>query len=245
MSEQAFEVRTQDGVIDGYFYAPPSGKGPGVIQLTDIAGIRPANRELAQRLAADGYAVFLPNVFYRTGRPPLFDFPPSFGDERTTKRFGELVKPLTLDAIARDAAALTEYVANSPAVKSSKIGVVGYCFTGSMAMRYAATCPDRVAAAASFHGGGLYNDQATSPHLVLPQIKARLYFGHAVEDRSMPAAAIEKLEEALAAWGGKYTSETYAGAKHGWTSADGPVYNEAQAERAYAALKQLFDDTLR
>lgn len=245
MSEQALEVRTPDGVIDGYFYPPPSGKGPGVIQLTDIVGIRPANRELAQRLAADGYAVFLPNIFYRTGRPPLFDFPPSFGDERTTKRFGELVKPLSLDAIARDAVALTDYVANSPAVNASKLGVVGYCFTGSMAMRYAATCPDRVAAVASFHGGGLYNDQPTSPHLVLPQIKARLYFGHAVEDRTMPAPAIEKLEQALAAWGGKYDSETYEGAKHGWTSADAAVYNEAQAERAYATLKKLFDDTLR
>jgi carboxymethylenebutenolidase len=245
MSEQTFELRTPDGVIDGYFYPPPSGKGPGVIQLTDIIGIRPANRELAQRLAADGFAVFLPNVFYRTGRPPLFDFPVVFGDERTTKRFGELVKPLTLDAIARDAVALTDYLASSPVVSASKLGVVGYCYTGSMATRYAATCPDRVGALASFHGGGLWTEQPTSPHLVLPQVKARVYFGHAVEDRSMPTAAIEKLEQALAAWGGNYQSETYEGAKHGWTSADSGVYNEAQAARAYTKLKELLSDSLR
>jgi carboxymethylenebutenolidase len=245
MSEQALEVQTQDGVIDGFFYPPPSGKGPGVIHFTDIIGIRPANRALAQRLAADGYAVFLPNVFYRSGRPPLFDFPVVFGEERTNKRFGELVKPLSQDAIARDAVALTDFVASSPAVSSPRLGVVGYCFTGSMALRYAAACPDRIAATASFHGGGLFNDQPTSPHLVLPQVKARLYFGHAVEDRSMSAAAIEKLEEALSAWGGKFESETYADARHGWTSADSSIYNPTQAERAYAKLKELFDGTLR
>jgi carboxymethylenebutenolidase len=113
-----------------------------------------------------------------------------------------------------------------------------------MAMYAAATRPEKVAAAASFHGGGLYTDAPTSPHLVLPRIKARLYFAHGVEDRSMPKEAIAKFEEALKGWGGRYESETYEGAHHGWTSADNPSYNQPQAERAFQKLLELLRQTL-
>ncbi len=122
--------------------------------------------------------------------------------------------------------------------------MVGYCFTGAMAVRFAASQPDMFAAAASFHGGRLYTDEPTSPHTLLPQVKGRLYFGHAVEDRGMPKEAIEKFEHALAAWGGKYESETYAGAHHGWAVPDNPSYNQPQAERAFQKLTALFADTL-
>ena len=125
------------------------------------------------------------------------------------------------------------------------IGVVGYCFSGKMAMYAAAARPDKVAAVASFHGGGLYTDAPTSPHLALPRIKARLYFGHATNDRSMPEEAIAKLDEALKRWGGKYESETYKDASHSWTASDSPVYNEPQAERTFHKLLELFDQTLR
>jgi carboxymethylenebutenolidase len=125
------------------------------------------------------------------------------------------------------------------------MGVVGFCFSGAMAMRAAAARPDRIAAAASFHGGRLCTDQPTSPHRELPRIKARLYFGHAVNDKSIPAEQIAKFEESLKAWGGRYESETYEGALHGWTVPGGHVYNHAQAERAFEKLTQLFAETLK
>ena len=103
---------------------------------------------------------------------------------------------------------------------------------------------DKVAAVASFHGGGLYTEEPTSPHLLLWRIKARLYFGHATKDRSMPPEAIEKFDSALAAWGGKYESEVYEGALHGWTVPDAPVYNEPQANRAFDELTKLYASTL-
>ena len=109
--------------------------------------------------------------------------------------------------------------------RDAKFGVAGYCFTAALAMRYADACPDRIAAAASFHGGGLFTDSMTSPHLVLPRIKARLYFAHAMKDRSMPEEAIRNFERTLEEWGGQYESETYDGAYHSWTSSDSPVYN--------------------
>jgi carboxymethylenebutenolidase len=245
MIEQNIEIRTADGKSDSVLFLPEQGRCPGVIHLTDIGGIRPAHSDMARRLAAEGYAVLMPNVFYRTGRPPMFDFAPSMGDERTMKRFAELASPLTPQAMERDAEAYVDFLAAQPTVGAGGIGVVGYCFTGSMAMRTAAVRANRIVAAASFHGGGLYTDAPTSPHLVLPKIKARLYFGHAIEDQSMPKEAIAKLDRALETWGGKYESEVYSGAHHGWTTSGTPAYNQQQAEHAFEKLTAFFAATLR
>jgi carboxymethylenebutenolidase len=186
----------------------------------------------------------MPNVFYRTGKPPMFSFRPDFNDERTRKRLAEISGPLTPEAMARDAAAYVDFLAAQNGVRKGSLGVVGYCLTGAMALRTAAARPDKIAAAASFHGGGLFTDKPTSPHLLLPRIKARLYFGHAFEDRSMPQEAIEHLNDALATWGGKYQSEVYDGARHGWTTLDAPVHNQPQAERAFAKLTELLAQAL-
>ncbi|MGH9823979.1 MAG: dienelactone hydrolase family protein [Blastocatellia bacterium] len=245
MIEQNLEIQTTDGACDGIlFSADDTSRRPGVILLTDIGGIRPANRDLARRIAEQGYSVLIPNVFYRTGRPPMLDFKPTAGDERTVKRFAELTGPLTPDAMERDCGCYVDFLAAHKSVKGGEMGVVGYCFTGAMAMRMAATRPEKIAAAASFHGGKLFTDTETSPHIVLPRIKARLYFGHAIEDNSMPAEAIAKLNDALKAWGGKYESEVYDGARHSWTSTDSPAYNRGQAERAFDKLITLFADVL-
>jgi carboxymethylenebutenolidase len=244
MIEKAIEIKTADGVADGLLYRP-EGKPAraGVIHLTDIMGIRPSHEQMAKRLAEQGYIVLMPNLFYRTGKPPLFDFQPQLGEERTMKRFGELRGPLTADAVERDVAAYVDYLCEQPGV-TAKVGVVGYCFAGSVAMRTAAKRPDKIAAAASFHGGHLFTKEPTSPHLLLPRIKARLLFGHAVQDQSMPEEAIKNFNDALAAWGGRYESETYEGARHGWTVPGMPVYDEKQAERAFVKLTELFAQTL-
>ena len=246
MIEEAIEIRTTDGTADGFLYRADGGqRRPGVIHLTDIGGIRPSHREMAKQLAEKGYTVLMPNVFYRTAKPPIIDVTIGMGDERTMKRFAELRAPMTPEAVEQDATAYVNFLASHAAVSSQSLGVVGYCFTGAMAMRTAAANPAKIAAVASFHGGGLYTDEPTSPHLVLPRIKARLYFGHATKDRSMPPEAIEKFDRALAAWGGKYESEVYDGAFHGWTTADAPVYNKPQADRAFAKLTELFAATLK
>lgn len=247
MIESALSIETPDGVADALLLQPPSGaSGPGVIHLTDIRGIRDSQREMAGRLVARGFVVLMPNVFYRTGRPPVFDMPFIPGDERAMKRFQELTSPLTPEAIERDMAAYIDFCTAQRAVRRGKIGLVGYCFSGKLALYGAAVRPDVVAAAASFHGGGLATDAPTSPHRLLSRVKAALYFGHAVEDRSMPAEAITTLDRALAEWGGHYESEVYDGARHGWTVPDHVgAFNPPQADRAFEKLLALFDRTLR
>lgn len=246
MIEEEIEIRMHDGTADAVLYRHEGGVSrPGVIHLTDIGGIREAHRAMARRLAEEGYTVLMPNVFHRTSRPPLFDFPRRMGEERTMKRFAELMGPLGPEAMERDAGEYVDFLAAQNSVSEGPMGVVGYCFTGAMAVRTAAVRPGKIVAAASFHGGALCTDTPASPHLALPRVKARLYFGHAVDDHSMPAEAIEKLNQALQAWGGQYESEVYEGARHGWTVPEGKVYQQFQAERAFSKLKDLMASTLR
>jgi carboxymethylenebutenolidase len=239
MNEETVEIRTPDGIAEALLFRHERGKAPGVIHLTDLAGIRPAQREMAQRLAGEGFTVLMPNLFWRTGKPPFFTQPMTFADPEVRRRLGELTAPLTPEAVERDGAAYVDFLAAHPSVVDGPLGVAGYCYSGALALRIAAARPELVGAAASFHGGGLFTDAPTSPHLVLPRIEARLYFAHAVQDKSMPADAIAKLGRALEAWGGAYESETYDGAFHGWTTPDSPVYSASPAERAFRKLKAL------
>ncbi|MGZ3659995.1 MAG: dienelactone hydrolase family protein [Bdellovibrionota bacterium] len=230
---------------DAVLFAPAAGgPHPGVILYSDIVGPRPAYEGKAERLAKEGFAVLLPNIFYRAGRPPLFSSPVQFGEEKTTARIQQLREALTPANQLADAPVYVEFLSARKEVRPGPLGFVVYCFSGGLAVRTAAACPNRIKAAASFHGGNLYTDQPDSPHGLLPKIKAALYFGHAEEDKTMPAAAIEKLEEALRAWGGKFESHTYEGAHHGWTTTDFPIYNRPQADRAFAALVKLLRESL-
>jgi carboxymethylenebutenolidase len=241
MREDQVEIPTPDGTANAFLYAPDgTGPFPGVLYYPHGLGIDSGFHIMAKRLAADGYCVLMPNIYYRTTRGAAFEEPIDFQDPKTRQRFMELSGPLTPEAMERDALAYLDFLGRET---KGWMGTAGYCLTGKMAMRTAAAAPDRIAAAASFHGGGLYTDDATSPHLALPRIKARLYFGHAANDNSMPADAIAKFEAALAAWGGRYESETYPAA-HGWTVPGGHVYDHAQAERHYAKLTELFAQTL-
>jgi len=241
------EIQTGDGPAEAAVYRPEGERQfPGVLHLTDIFGIRPTYHAMAERLAGEGYVVLMPNIFYRAARPPVLDRKSMHGEADFRKKFEELTGSLTPDAIESDAAAYVDALTRERGVANgSRLGVVGFCYSGGFALRVAAARPAQIAAAASFHGGHLVTDAPSSPHLLLPRIHARLYFGYAVEDNSMPEEAIRKLDAALAQWGGRYESETYAGAHHGWTASDNPAFNAPQAERAFKKLTELFGAALR
>src|SRR5215469_564731 len=246
MKEIDLQLQMPGGTADAVLFTPDTPQPlPGVLHIPDIGSVRDTHRKMARRLAQEGYVVLMPNTFYRTSRPPVFTFERKPGDPRVAERMKELLAPLTPQAQEQDFAAYIDFLASQPSVQSNKLGAVGYCIGGGFALRTSAVRPEKVRAVASFHGGGLYkaNDPA-SPHLVLPRVKAQLYFGHADQDQSMTEEDITHFEAALKAWGGKYQSETYHGARHGWTVPDSPVYNEPEAERAYKKLTELFKTTL-
>jgi carboxymethylenebutenolidase len=252
VSETDVQVKTPDGVCDAALVQPRrGGTWPGVIIFPDALGLRPAMRDMAKRLAADGYSVLVPNSFYRTAKAPVFGSSFDFGNQADRAKLGELRKPLTADAVTRDGAAFVAFLDSQASMKKSAgIGVVGYCMGGPMTMRTAAAAPDRVRAGASFHGGGLVTDQPDSPHLLVPKMKARYYFGIAANDDEREPDAKTKLDEAFRAAQLPAKIEVYPGTLHGWcvkdmpAQAGRPIYNEAQAERAWSELTSLFRQAL-
>jgi carboxymethylenebutenolidase len=248
MREAKVNVSTPDGIANSFLYTPAdpaskdAGPWPGIVYLTDIWGIRPATRKMAARVAEQGYVVLLPNLFYRTHKEPVD--PLLKGGQRGMDVAGPLLASMTPARMVTDDLAYIDYLVGREDVTKPKVAVVGYCFSGGMAVRAAAAAPDKVAAAASFHGGRLVSDQPDSPHTLIPKIKAELYFGHAVNDQSATPQQIAKLDEVLKGWGGKYQSEIYEGAQHGWTVSD-HNYNAAQSERHFEKLFDLLKRTLK
>lgn len=236
MNKTRLEIAVGGQKAEAFLYRKEGGPRPGVLLLTDIRGVTDVYHARAERIAAAGYTVLLPNVFYRAGELPMFPFPFTPGEERTVKRMQELFAALNPEMQLADCATYLDFLADRG---EGGLGVVGYCFTGGMALRAAAVRPNLVRAAASFHGARLYTLEEDSPHHLLPRVKAALYFGHATNDALMPAGDIVKLENALRTWGGKFVSETYEGAQHGWTNSASPIYNEKQAERAFEKLIAL------
>jgi carboxymethylenebutenolidase len=247
--ETNVEIKTPDGTCDAAFIHPKTGSHAGVLIWPDAFGLRPAMRDFAKRLAADGYSVLVPNPFYRVSKAPFTD-----ASKFNFQNADDMAKlrPLMASVNApgnpeKDATAYVAFLdAQKQVDKAKKIGTQGYCMGGPLVVRTAAALPDRIGAGASFHGGGLVTDKPESPHLLAPKIKARMYFGIASNDDSSQPDAKDKLKEAFAAANVPAEIEVYAGAVHGWCVPDmplrngTPIYNKADAERAWGKLLALY-----
>jgi carboxymethylenebutenolidase len=243
---KSIDIKTPDGLCDSYIVCPNTG-GPfaAVLFYMDGIGIRPVLREMADRLAANGYYVLLPNMFYRRGRAVPIDVAEILSPENRASLM-ELVQSLTPERVVRDAGAFLEFLgAQSEVASRMPVGLTGYCMGGGMVLRTAAHYPERVASAASFHGGRLATDAPDSPHRLVSRITSELYFGHADQDAGMTAENIARLEEALQKAGIRYRSELYTGALHGFTMPDLPVYNRAACDQHWARLLALYARTLK
>ncbi len=243
----AVDIPTEDGTADAYLAHPADGQPhPGVLLYMDAFGLRPQLRSMADRLAGAGYTVLVPNVFYRHGRAPVFELP-EFIDPGARpeifERIGPIAQSLTPELAMRDADAYLRRLTDSPATTDGPVALTGYCMGARLALLTAGTFPERVAAAAGFHGARLATDTPDSPHLVAGHITAELYFGHADQDPTLPAEQIERLEGALTAAGVRHTCEVYTGAHHGYTQADTSAYDREGDERHWAALLDLLKRT--
>jgi carboxymethylenebutenolidase len=240
MTGVTVELTTPDGIADAYLARPDDRPHPGVLFIMDVFGLRSTIEEMADRIAADGYVVLAPNVFYRTGRSPVLPMPDlADPDQRTSfwQATQPLIEQLTPDRLAADGAAYLDYLREM--ASPGPVGVTGYCMGGRVGWRIAAAHPDRVAALACFHTGGLVTDTPDSPHHSAADVKAELYFGFADQDPSMTAGQIATLERTLREAGVRYQAEVYTGARHGYTMADQNAYDPAARERHFRELRAL------
>ncbi len=245
MPHEQIEVTTPDGVCPVHvFTAAAHTRAPAVFFYMDAGGIRPAVLEMAQRLADAGYVVLLPDLFYRYGAyGPFVPVEVFKGDFRAI--LGPLMATTGPDKAAEDTAALLGWLDTRPDVIGPRVGAVGFCMGGGMAIAAGGSYPERFAAVASYHGGNLATDAPASPHRYVAQMKAELYLAVADADGSYPPEMAERLEHALREAGVTYRAEIYTGAAHGWMKPDFPVYDRAAAERGWTEMTGFFDRVLK
>jgi carboxymethylenebutenolidase len=253
VTETNVEIKTPDGTCDAAYIHPATGSHPAVLIWADAFGLRPSMRDIGKRIAAEGYSVLVPNPFYRATKAPGIDIAKfSFQNPDDMKKLQGLMGPLnTPGGIEKDAATFIAWLDQQKEVdKTKKVGTQGYCMGGPLVVRTAAAVSNRVGAGASFHGGGLVTDQPTSPHLLAPKIKGRMYFGIASNDDMRQPDAKDKLKEAFAAAKVPAEIEVYSKSLHGWCVADMPlqngmpIYNKPDAEKAWTKLVALYKAAL-
>lgn len=233
-------VPTADGSCPSVFVTPDgTGPWPAVIMFMDAGGVRPAMVEMAEHLAGFGYAVLLPELYYRHGPYEPFDLSTAFSDGDERARLFGMIGSLSKAMVVSDTGAFLDWLAGRPEVAGDRVGTTGYCMGGALSLTAAGHHPDRIVAAASFHGGNLATDAPDSPHLVVGRIAGRVVVAGAIEDGSFPAEQAERLEQALRQGGVDHTLETYP-AHHGFAVPDNPTFDEAAAARHWQALEELY-----
>jgi len=236
-------ITTADGTCPVTLHTPEgsdfAGPWPGIVMYPDAGGARQTFREMGDQLAAYGYAVLVPDVYYRDGDWAPFEMASVFSDENERKRLFSMISKVTPDIMAADAKAFFDYLSARPEVTGEAYGTTGYCMGGRTSLVVAGRVPERVAAAMSFHGGGLAADDPGSPHLLADQMKAAVYVGGAENDASFTPEAAETLDKALTAADVEHTIEWYA-AGHGFAVPDNGPYDKAAAKRHWDAMESFF-----
>jgi len=244
---QEISIRTADGECRTSVFTPGEGGGPwpAAIFFMDGLGIRPVLFEMAQRLADAAFVVLLPDLFYRAGSYEPLDVPAVLASGDVRGALAPLMGSTDNQRAAQDTQAFLDYLQARKDVSARRVGTTGYCMGGAISLTVAGTYPDRVAAAASFHGGSLATDSEFSPHLLVDGIQGRVYVAAADNDGSYPPQMAARLVEALMKSSVDHRHDLYVGAAHGWTMSDFPVYDADAAERHWTELIGLFTDTLR
>ncbi|MGE5181099.1 MAG: dienelactone hydrolase family protein [Acidobacteriota bacterium] len=238
-------MRTDDGTCPVHAFHPDGGgPWPGVVMYIDGIGMRPAMLAIGERLAAAGYYVLVPDLFYRAGAYTAPDPKALFADEAVRHAWFKLAfAHVSPEKTMRDTRAFLDRLAATRSVRAGKVGVFGYCMGGRMALTAAGTFPERIACVAAYHPGGLATDAPDSPHLLAPRIRARVYIAAATEDQTFPEEQQQRLEKALADANVDHVMETYP-ARHGWVPSDTPVHDAVQAERHWQTLTDLLARSL-
>lgn len=233
-------VPTPDGDCPATLHVPDEGPAPAVIMYPDAAGVRETFRAMADGLAAAGYVVLLPDVYHRHGAWRPFDAATVFDDPDERARLMGMARSVAPEMTVRDAGAFLDFLAHRPEVSGPLVGTTGYCMGGRASLLVAGYHPDRVGAAASFHGGRLADDaDPDGPHLLADRMRATVYVAAAEDDATFPPDQYERLEKAFAAAGVRATMETYPAA-HGFAVPDNGTYDQAADERHWAAMTALF-----
>jgi carboxymethylenebutenolidase len=245
MTQRTVEIETADGTCPASLSVPDGdGPWPAVIMWPDAGGMRDTMREMGERLSGLGYVVLVPDFYYRNGPYDPVDMRTAFSTKESAQKIMGMMQGYTPDLTVRDATAFVDYLDSLPEKKPGGVGTTGYCMGGRLSFITAGNLGERIAAAASFHGGGLVSvDNPDSPHLKAGAIKAAVYIAGATDDQTFTDEQKALLERALSEGGVVHTIETYP-AHHGFAVPDNASYDAAAAERHWKATEQFFGSVL-
>ncbi len=243
MIEHHLDLPTADGAMNTFVvYPDEGGPFPVVLFYMDAPGKREELHDMARRLAAVGYCVVLPNLYYRVTR----DF---WLQERTDAAMAEMfgfMATLNRHTAEVDTAAMLAYVDQLPQADATRVGAVGYCMSGPLVVWAAAAFPDRLRCIASIYGANMATEQPDSPHRVAEQLRCESYFACAEIDKWASPAQVAQLEAGLQAGGVPHRVEWYPGAQHGFAfPLRAGIYDKPSAERHWVRLFSLFDRQLK
>ncbi len=245
ISGRDVSIKTPDGQADAYFVAPATGTHPGVLVWPDIMGLRPAFRQMADRLAQSGYAVLVVNQFYRSTKAPFLGPGESYDQPAIRARIAPFRDALTPEGTVRDAKSFTAFLDAQPQVDRKRgLATTGYCMGGPMVFRTAAAVSGRIRAGATFHGGGFVTDTPDSPHRLIPALKGSYLIAIAANDDARAPTEKDVLRAAFATAKRPAEIEVYPQTMHGWCPPDSKVYNAVQADRAWGRMLALFETDL-
>jgi carboxymethylenebutenolidase len=236
-------IETTDGSMETYATSPvdAAGRLPLVVFLMDAPGKRPLLHAMADRIAAEGYHVMLPNLYYR--ETPGFQL--DFSSKESFERMRGLMGNVGNSMVVRDVQSLIEVAHANNNVDVSRVGVVGYCMSGPFALYAASQLADRVKAAASFYGVRLVTDKPNSPHANLSSVRGEVYVACAEHDDYVPLSMVDEFEAAMTSSGVRGRLERFWGMHHGFAFNDRPQHDVEGERRHWEALLDLFARNLK
>lgn len=241
MIEETLDIATGEGDMETFLCRPErGGPYPPVFFLMDAHGIREELRDMARRLAAVGYCVLLPNLYYRAGRDTIYGPDVSQKESAEYARMRAVRTKMTIPPVMRDVAAMLAFIDRRGEAKAGPVGVHGYCMSGPYALAAAARYPERIAAAASFYGTWLVSDAEESPHLSLGKVKGELYIACAEHDDLAPLPMVEELRGLFARAGSPGEIELYPAVHHGFAFPQRWCFDKPAAERHWERLIALY-----
>jgi carboxymethylenebutenolidase len=224
-------VRTAE-LREGFLAEPGGGPQPGVVVIPDVWGLSDHTRDIAQRLAREGFAALALDVYRKTGRPSLADPAAAMAWIR------ELSDPLVLETVQEAIDALARHEAVAP----RKVGLIGFCMGGQYAWLAACACRG-LSAVAPFYGMLRYEpglDTKKKPRAPLDAVAelscpALGLYGR--EDAIIPNADVDELELRLARQRRPFEIVRYAGAGHAFLNDTRPaMYRPEAAADAWRRL---------
>ena len=242
MIEATVDIETGDGQMETFICRPERGDpAPAVLLLMDAPGVREELRDMARRLASVGYAVLLPNLYYRAGRDTKYDSTVLTHGSAEHARMRAVRTKMTIPPVMDDVGAMLAYIDQAEGISGKAVGAHGYCMSGPYALAAAARYPVRIAAAASFYGTWLVNDDAEeSPHLTLGQANGELYISCAEYDDLAPLDMVAKLKSLFDQSGARGELEIHDDVHHGFAFPGRWCYDRPAAERHWERLIALY-----